>query len=103
MSDSEGSFIGAVPARPLTSEDSAFLVVGDLHLHLQASGLLDRFQLKQGEDIINLDGELRNLMDVSKKCGLGVTTVQIGDMYEAWETECILRYRLLPGGNLSAL
>lgn len=82
----------------LIPENEVIIVIPDLHLHLQAGGPLDQFMYKdeKGEKQ-SLDGQLRALIDLKKDLKsrkITMRTVQVGDMYDVWFAECILRHRL---------
>lgn len=90
-----------------TSDDAVVVVLPDLHLHLQAMGPIDRFvycdkepvgQSVYGEkEFHSLDLELHGLIHLKtylRERSIKMLTVQVGDMYEVWEAECILRHRL---------
>lgn len=94
-----GRIIAIAKARgePLTSPNEAVAVFPDLHLHAYVDQPVDRFRYTEtpGGHLTTLDPELRAAIDLCDE--LGITTVQVGDLYEVWEVEFLARldYRLL--------
>jgi hypothetical protein len=83
----------AVASEPLT--DQLLVVVGDLHLNAYLMQWPDRFQYTAPGTTqrISLDLELRSLLHIAKDCG--AQTIQVGDMYDVWMTEMLLRMQYL--------
>jgi len=82
----------------VTPPNKPLLVLPDLHLPLFVGTPLDRFRYRPTDDsdrLFSLDSELRQLLDIAKDSEINATTAQVGDMYEVWESEIVLRYQYL--------
>ena len=81
---------------PLTDPNQIILIFPDLHLNLFKGEPLDRFRWGYNYDtLMSLDWELRDLLMFANNDKYNVITVQVGDMYEIWEAEIILRQQYL--------
>jgi hypothetical protein len=107
---------------PFTDPGELLIVVPDLHLHLLKTEKVDRFVYRPDPDkiivktgrtlyghgyaveeteerykseITSLDGEMGRFLQLAKNKGAKI--IHIGDMYEVWESEMVLRtiYRAL--------
>jgi hypothetical protein len=88
-------------ARNFTGEDELLVIVPDLHVPLYAGQVVDRFRFAPDpsapEHMRPLDDELARLLMVAAQ--MSATTIQVGDLYEVWDSEILLRlqYRELLG------
>jgi len=82
-------------SQPLTPPGQLILVIPDLHLHLYTGQPVERFRYRptKNSPLVSLDSELRRLMDIGLDCK--ATVVQIGDLYEVWESEILLHMQYL--------
>jgi len=88
-----GYILAAARARTaslFTNPNELILIIPDLHLRLRVDQPLDLFRYKKGDQLVSLDDELSSLLEVANK--VSAITVQVGDMYETWETEALLRH-----------
>lgn len=78
-------------SKPLTPPDQLVVIIPDLHLPLYAGHFFDRFQYKltSRHPLVSLDKELRQMLDLALGCN--ATLIQVGDLYEVWESEILLR------------
>lgn len=87
-----GFVLGAARAlTELTGPDQPILILPDLHIRLRTGLPLDLF--RWGDPLVQLDSELQMLLDMTRD--EDVETAQAGDLYETWETEALLRLKLL--------
>jgi len=81
---------------PLTDPNQIIFIFPDLHLPLFKGEPLDRFCWGYNYDtLMSLDEELDYLLKFANNNSFDVITVQVGDMYEIWEAEIILRQQYL--------
>jgi hypothetical protein len=70
----------------------AIIVLPDFHLRLRSGMALDLFLYAQNARLVSLGDELRGLLSYAHD-ERNTDSVQVGDMYETWETEVLARLR----------
>lgn len=84
----------ATTLKELTNPNEPLVIIPDLHLTLYRDTRTDRFRYVDNSGRpSSLDSELRMLVDTAKTANARV--IQVGDMYEVWESEILLRYQYL--------